>query len=110
MLLLAAINVIAVLSLLGWPFLAFGSVFLFDDPASERNPFLWATAYTVWYYYPVAPCAGNFLYWTTRGEVPLAESGYYTLLSVSAILALVLLVGMGAALQSVKERLLRKRD
>ncbi|MEM6327722.1 MAG: hypothetical protein AAF791_11450 [Bacteroidota bacterium] len=96
---LLVLNIAAILSILAWPVLKFGSAFVFDTPGSERNPCLWALCYTIWYGVPIAPVIGNVLFWTTRHEASLAESGLYTVISWLAILCMIVFFALGALTQ-----------
>ena len=43
-------SVFFLISLLCWPLLAFGSMFMFDAPGSEKSVILWLLLWTIWSY------------------------------------------------------------
>ncbi len=54
---LIVIYVLALLTILAWPLVAFMSIFAFDAPASAQNPGVWAGVITV-LAYPLLPLVG----------------------------------------------------
>jgi len=53
---------LACLSILLWPFVAYTSIFLFDSPDSENNPFVWFAAFLM-LSYPLTVALGTFISW-----------------------------------------------
>lgn len=54
---LIVVYVLALLTVLAWPLVAFMSVFAFDAPGSAQNPAVWAGVITV-LAYPLLPLVG----------------------------------------------------
>lgn len=79
---LIVVYVLALLTVLAWPFVAFMSVFAFDAPGSAQNPSIWATVIAV-LSYPLLPLVGipGSFFAFRRGHRRLA----YLLAAVGAI-------------------------
>ena len=102
---LTALNLIALLLLLAWPVVRFGSIFLFDAPGSERYVTLWGLTGALWVVWPFAPLAGNLLFWALRPSAPLSTLALATGLSYAAVLLTVVF----ALLFGVERRLRGRR-
>lgn len=60
---LIILYVLALATILAWPFIAFMSVFAFDEPGSAQNPAIWRNIGIILSYpvLPIAGVAGSFL-------------------------------------------------
>lgn len=89
---LAVLNILAALTVLAWPILAFGSAFLFDAPGSADKKHLQIIAYICWYY-PAGPALGNYLFWSNRFEAGTSTLWLYTAVSYSGLVLLAIIFG-----------------
>lgn len=69
--LLAVLNIVALATVLLWPLLSYGGIFLFDNPSPENLTATWVFFLSV-LLYPVPVVAGNVAFWVCffRKSVP----------------------------------------
>ncbi len=90
---LIVLYVMALLTILGWPIVAFASIFAFDAPGSAQNPGVWATVITL-LAYPLIPLVfipGSFFAFR-RDHRRLA----YTLAGIGSIPLLIAIIALVA--------------
>ncbi|MEM8559599.1 MAG: hypothetical protein AAGG50_17400 [Bacteroidota bacterium] len=95
--LLAIVNVLAVLGVLVWPILALSTAMMFDAPGSERNPITQMLALSI-LTYPIWPIVGNVLFWLKRSSAP---TGWLVAFTAVSLLGYALIVGLFVLLDIV---------
>lgn len=85
------INALAGLGVLAWPLAMFASALFFDAPGSSENTILVVLAVSNWIY-PIPAIAGNIKYWRNRGQASRARKIWYTALSASGYVVIVMCI------------------
>ncbi len=94
---LIVIYVLALATLLAWPFVAFMSIFAFDAPGSTNNPAVWSGVILVLSYplLPLIGVPGSFFAYRKGWRVPS-----YILAGLGAVPLAIILLGLIAMLVS----------
>ena len=86
----SVLNVISLLSILAWPFMFFGGIFMFDAPGSLGNP-IYEMLFFLILVYPVSIILGNILFWKNKDKKTNEVLGSYTIISLLGPFAILVL-------------------